>query len=51
MGDASLYVFTDGYGIAHRYDIATEDGERVYVYRGPESLEAVVSVLRTGWRL
>ena len=56
MGDGSaLWVFDDSFGVAHRYEWATDDGERVWQYAGPESLEAAMPEPKhpplQGWRV
>lgn len=48
-GDA-LFVLADDYSGFWRYESSTEDGERVYVCRGFDSLDAVPLPV-SGWRI
>ena len=47
---APLYIFTEGFAVAHVYRVGTEDEGRAWVYAGAEPLDAAPSCV-TGWRL
>ena len=51
--EGTVYVFDEYYGVAHAYREAVDDGERIYRYAGPESLESAQPDRRplAGWRV